>query len=176
MDPEDFLGFMAARRSVREYEGGCVITEQDKDYMLAAAKTAPSAGNLEAWDVLVVTDEGQLELVADASAGQHQITDAGCVFVVCANYVRSMSRYGDRGILYAVQDATIAGTYMMLAAHALRLHTCWIGNFDEAEVKEALELPAHIRPVAILCVGEGIAPEKSPERMDAEEHVHYDVW
>jgi Nitroreductase len=176
MDPDDFLSFLATRRSVREYEGGCVVTEQDKDYMLAAAKTAPTAGNLEAWDVVVVTDEGQLELLSDAAGGQHQITDSGCAFVVCANYVRAMSRFGERGILYAVQDATIAASYMQLAAHALRLHTCWIGQFDETEVKEALELQGHVRPVAILTVGEGMPPSSSPERMDPEEHVHYDLW
>lgn len=87
-----------------------------------------------------------------------------------------MSRYGERGILYAVQDATIAATYMMLAAHAIRLHTCWMGAFDEAQVKEVLELPAHVRPVAILSVGFGSLPPSSPERMNPEEHAHYDVW
>ncbi len=175
MDPVEFHAFLSSRRSVREYEPGG-ITEEEKDYLINAAKTAPSAGNLEAWDVIFVSDDGQLEQLGDAAGGQHQIPDAGCAAVVCANYVRSMSRYGDRGILYAVQDATIAAAYMMLAAHALRLHTCWIGAFDEAEVKEVLELPGHIRPVAILSIGVGMPPEQSPERMEAEEHVHYDVW
>ena len=56
--------------------------------------------------------------LADASFGQPHVGKAPALFVVCANYVRSMSQYGERGILYAVQDATIACTYMMLAAHA----------------------------------------------------------
>lgn len=176
MNTEEFINFISARKSVREYEGDCVVTEEDKDYILACAKTAPSAGNLEGWDVIIVTDEGVLEQLSDAAGGQHQITDCGCVFVVCANYVRSMSRYGDRGILFAVQDATIACTYMMLACGALRLSTCWIGAFDEAYVKETLDLPTHIRPVAMLCVGDGIQPEFSPERMESEEHAHYDGW
>ncbi|MDO5843985.1 MAG: nitroreductase family protein [Methanocorpusculum sp.] len=175
METEEFQNFISTRRSVREYEGGC-ITEDDKDYILNAAKTAPTAGNLEGWDVVIVTDEGILEQLSDAAGNQHQIPDSGCAFVVCANYIRSMSRYGDRGILFAVQDATIACTYMMLACHALRLSTCWIGAFDENEVKECLDLPTHIRPVAILTVGEGMPPETSPERMDAEEHAHYDGW
>lgn len=175
MDPTEFQSFLSTRRSVREYEEGG-ITEEEKDYLLAAAKTAPSAGNLESWDVVIVTDDGQLEALTDASGGQHQIYDSGCAFVVCANYVRSMSRYKDRGILYAVQDATIAATYMMLAAHAIRLHTCWIGQFDDDAVKEVLDLPTHLRPAVILTVGFGILPAASPERMDAEEHAHYDIW
>ena len=176
MDPIEFQTFLATRKSVREYEGRSDITEEEKDYLLEAAKTCPTAGNLESWDVVFVTDEGQLEAVQDAAGDQHQIVDAGCTAVVCANYVRSMSRYGGRGILYAVQDATIAATYMMLAAHAIRLHTCWVGAFDESAIKEVLELPPHIRPIAILAIGVGIPPEKSPERMNVEDHAHYDVW
>ncbi|HJJ55236.1 MAG TPA: nitroreductase family protein, partial [Methanocorpusculum sp.] len=87
-----------------------------------------------------------------------------------------MSRYGERGILYAVQDATIAATYIMLAAHAIRLQTCWMGAFDEDAVKEILELPAHIRPLVILSVGAGPISAKGPDRMDPEEHAHYDCW
>lgn len=175
MDLSEFQNFLATRYSVREYEPDC-LTEEELEYLLQAASSAPSAGNLEAWDVVVVTDPSQLEILGDAAGNQHQIPDAGSALVVCANYVRSMSRYGDRGILFAVQDATIAATYMMLAAHALRLHTCWIGAFDENEVKEALDLPTHIRPVAILSVGRGMPPESHPERMDPEGHTHFDFW
>ena len=176
MDPSEFQSFLASRRSVREYDEAAGITAEEKDYILSAASMCPTAGNLEAWDVVIVSDEGQLEMLSDAAGNQRQMLDAGCAFVVCANYIRSMSRYGERGILYAVQDATIAATYMMLAAHAIRLHTCWMGAFDEAQVKEVLELPAHVRPVAILSVGFGSLPSSSPERMNPEEHAHYDVW
>jgi len=176
MDPSEFQAFLSSRRSVREYDEASGITEEEKDYLLSAASTCPTAGNLESWDVVIVSDEGQLEALMDATGGQRQMVDAGCAFVVCANYVRSMSRYGERGILYAVQDATIAATYIMLAAHAIRLQTCWIGAFDEDVVKESLELPAHIRPVAILSVGAGPVPPKGPERMNPEEHAHYDYW
>lgn len=175
MDPSEFQSFLSSRRSVREYEAGG-ITVEEKDYILSAASACPTAGNLEAWDVVIVSDEGQLEFLSDAAGGQRQMLESGCAFVVCANYVRSMSRYGERGILYAVQDATIAATYMMLAAHAIRLQTCWIGAFDEAAVKEVLELPAHVRPVAILSVGAGSLSPSSPGRMDPEDHAHYDIW
>jgi len=96
--------------------------------------------------------------------------------VVCANYIRSMSQYGERGILYAVEDATIACTYMMLAAHARGLSSCWTGAFEEDDVREVLGLPAHIRPLAILAVGKSQAPVQRTERMDSENHIHYNEW
>jgi nitroreductase len=175
MDSSDFLGFLSGRSSVREYEE-TPLTEDETGYILSCASTAPSAGNLESWDVVVVTDGETRVALAEAAFGQQHVEDAPTLFVVCANYVRSMSQYGERGILYAVEDATIACTYMMLAAHSRGLHSCWTGAFDEDEVREILGLPPHIRPLAILATGHGHPPGRLAERMDIGEHVHRDEW
>ncbi|MGA2161916.1 MAG: nitroreductase family protein [Methanoregula sp.] len=173
MDSSEFLGFLSHRSSVREYEE-TLLADEEIGYILSCASTAPSAGNLEAWDVVVVTDEDTRLALADASFGQQHVGEAPALFVVCANYVRSMSQYGERGILYAVQDATIACTYMMLAAHARGLHSCWTGAFDEDEVRGVLGLPPHIRPLAILATGHGHPPVRLAERMDIGDHIHRD--
>jgi nitroreductase len=175
MDSSDFLGFLSYRSSVREYDE-TPLSDDETEYILSCAGTAPSAGNLEAWDVVVVTDGETRVALAEAAFGQQHIEDAPALFVVCANYVRSMSQYGERGILYAVEDATIACTYMMLAAHARGLHSCWTGAFEEDDVREILGLPPHIRPIAILATGHGHPPARLAERMDIGEHVHRDEW
>lgn len=175
MDSSEFLDFLSTRASVREYSKEPLSDDQVM-FILDSAVTAPSAGNLESWDVVVVRSPEERETLSDAAYQQPQITHAGALFVVCANYIRSMSRYGERGILYAVQDATIACCYMMLAAHAAQLRSCWVGAFNEDEVKGLLDLPAHIRPVAILCVGKGQAPSSFTERMAIGEHVHWEHW
>jgi len=175
MDSSEFHEFLAARSSVRNFRDE-PVPEEDMMYILDCASTAPSAGNLEAWDVVLVDDRGIREELSDAAYGQEHVRDAPNLLVVCANYIRSMSRYGERGILYALQDATIACTYMMLAAHARRLHTCWVGAFAEEEVRTILDLPTHARPVAILCVGKGHPPARLTERLPVGEHVHYNAW
>ncbi len=130
MDSSDFLSFLTGRSSVREYDSE-PIPDGEIDYLLRCASTAPSAGNLEAWDVVVITEEDTRMALAEAAFGQTHLEQAPVIFAVCSNYVRSMSRYGERGILYALEDATIACTYMMLAAHARNLHSCWTGAFDD---------------------------------------------
>lgn len=175
MDSSDFLTFLDGRSSVREYEE-TPLTEEETEYILSCARTAPSAGNLESWDVIVVTDEEVRLALAEAAFGQEHVGAAPVLFVVCANYVRSMSQYGERGILYAIEDATIACTYMMLGAQARGIHSCWTGAFDDDEVRDVLGLPPHIRPVAILTAGHGQAPSRRTERMDTKEHVHRDMW
>jgi nitroreductase len=175
MDSSDYLRFLTSRSSVREYNS-TPVSEDEIGYILSCARTAPSAGNLEAWDVVIVTDTDTRLRLADAAFDQTHVSDAPVVFVVCANYVRSMSRYQERGILYAVQDATIAGTYMMLAIHALNLHSCWTGAFDEEEVRSVLDLPQHVRPIALLPAGHGQPPAELTGRMPEEEHVHREKW
>jgi nitroreductase len=152
------------------------VPNEDIEYILKCASTAPSAGNLEAWDVIIVTEEDTRLALAEAAFGQVHLEQAPVILAVCSNYVRSMSRYGERGILYALEDATIACTYMMLAAQARGLHTCWTGAFDDNAVREVLDLPQHLRPVALLAVGKGHPPAQSPERMAVGEHVHNETW
>jgi nitroreductase len=175
MDSSDFLSFLSSRASVRDFTPS-PLAEAEIEAILRSARTAPSAGNREAWDVVVATDGEVREALAEAALSQPHVREAPCVLVVCANYVRSMSRYGERGILYAIQDATIACTYMMLAAHAGGLSSCWVGAFDEGEVKEILELPEHVRPVAMLALGRGRIPPERTGRMELSEHVHRDRW
>jgi nitroreductase len=175
MDSSDFLGFLTSRSSVREYDSE-PLTQDEVDYIVTCAGTAPSAGNLESWDVVVVTDDETRAALAEAALHQVHIEKAPAVFVVCANYVRSMSRYGDRGILYGLEDATIACTYMMLAAHARHLQSCWTGAFDDEEVRTILSLPPHIRPVSLLTVGKGHPPAHLTGRMAEGEHVHLNTW
>jgi nitroreductase len=175
MDSSDFILFLKSRSSVRSYEQ-VPLTEEEIEYILGCAATAPSAGNLESWDVVVVSDEEVRAALSQAAFDQVHVEQAATVFVVCANYVRSMSRYGERGILYGLEDAVIACTYMMLGAHAKKLQTCWTGAFDDDEVRGILDLPQHIRPVALLAVGRGHPPAVLSGRMAPGEHVHRDIW
>lgn len=175
MNLSELNHFLAGRTSVRQY-----LPEPVPDKViweiLKATNKAPSAGNLESWDVIVVTDEGTRELLSDAAFLQEHVSAAPVVFVICANYVRSMSRYDERGILYAMQDATIAGTYLMMAIHASGLGSCWTGAFDDEMVREILGIPGHVRPVTLLTAGYPGEVMPPPLRMDTGEHVHYGYW
>jgi len=175
MNSSDFQNFLLSRSSVREFSDR-EIDPDDLMYIMHCASTAPSAGNRESWDVVIVSEQGLREDLSDAAFGQKHIMDAPVILAVSANYVRSMSQYGERGIMYAIEDATIACTYMMLAAHSKGISSCWTGAFDEETVSEILSLPAHARPVALLAIGYGHLPSCRAERMPVLEHIHEEIW
>ncbi|MDD1666156.1 MAG: nitroreductase family protein, partial [Methanomicrobiales archaeon] len=90
MDSSSFLSFLSSRASVREFTPA-PLSEPEIEALLRAARTAPSAGNREAWDAVVVTDGEVREALAEAALSQPHVREAPCVIVVSANYVRSMS-------------------------------------------------------------------------------------
>ena len=149
----DFWQVIEERRSVRRFDRRDV-PEEMVERMLQAAIRAPSAGNRQPWRFFVVRRQEVKAALAEAAWGQRFVAQAPVVIVVCAEPDRSASRYGRRGReLYCLQDTAAATEHILLAATALGLGACWVGAFDEQAAARALNLPANLRPVAIIPVG-----------------------
>jgi len=139
--------------------------------LLEAANRAPSAGNLQAYQVYVVKDPTLRQRLDVAAGNQGAVAQALVVLVFCAVPSRSASRYGAKGEqLFCIQDATIACAYAQLAATALGLSSVWIGAVHEPEVvKEVLKLNEGLWPVAFLPIGyPAESPAPKPRRKLAE--------
>lgn len=161
-DMMDFFQTIHARQSVRAYSAKPVNPAQ-LEAILSAANQAPSAGNLQPYDILIVRDAATIQTLANACFNQGFVAQAPIVLVFCAEPARSGAKYGFMGEqLYAIQDATIATAYAQLAATALGLATCWIGAYREEDVARLLGLRAGLRPVAILPLG---WPNETPARL-----------
>lgn len=163
------------RRSVRRFTAKPVEDEKIKQ-IIELGNLAPSAGNLQPRDFVVVKNQEIKDRLANAAHGQKFITQASHVIVVCANSQRA-SPYGNRGTdLYTIQDTAAAIQNMLLAIVDSGLSSCWVGAFDEKMVTDALGLPAHIRPVAILPIGYSETVSGSSSRIPIEDLVHYEKW
>lgn len=149
----DFFQVINTRRSIRGFRSASIDAEALR-CILEAASRAPSAGNLQAYEIYLVEQPEHREALVQAAADQDFLASAPLVLVFCANPARSEPRYGRRGReLYAVQDATIACTFAMLAAVASGLACVWVGAFDERAVRQVIQAPAGLLPVALLPVG-----------------------
>jgi len=163
---------VAKRRSIRDYSEKKVEREKI-DEIVDSFFWAPSAGNLEARDLIIVEKEGLKLKLSKAAFGQAFIAQAPVVFVVCAD-TKTVISYGERGIhLYCLQDAAAGVQNMLLTATSLGLGSCWVGAFNETEVAELLELPEHARPVAIVPVGYSKERPNPPLR---EKKTHKNGW
>ena len=165
----DFFSVVQGRRSVRAYAQRAV--EEDKlRRVLETVNQAPSAGDLQAYEIVVVSDSDAKAALARAAHGQDFIFEAPLVLVFCANAERSSGQYGRRGAdLYCIQDATIAAAYAQLAAVALGLSTVWVGAFDESAVARVV---GGLKPVCIMPVGYRAEDPNATPRRPVEDLVH----
>jgi nitroreductase len=161
----DFFELIHSRRSIRAYTSAAV-EEAKITRILEAANHAPSAGNLQAYVILVVRNAATKAALSLASLNQESLTEAPVVLAFFAHQQVSAAKYKHRGTeLYSVQDATVACAYAQLAATALGLGSVWIGAFDDASVKHILKAQADWRPVALLPIGyPAESPSATPRR------------
>jgi nitroreductase len=146
------------------------------DEALRMANLAPSAGNLQARDFVVVRNVHTKKELRDAAYGQDFIKSAPVVVVCCANLER-IGHYGERGrTLYCLQDVAAAIQNMTLYLHGKGLGSVWVGAFDENKARDALNLPEHIRPVAIVPIGFPAEKSVRRRRFPLEQIVHRERW
>jgi nitroreductase len=165
----EFFQLINDRRSMRKFSTKPV--EIDKiNTIYEAINRAPSAGNLQSYEVYIVRSEEMRKQLVKAAHDQQFLAEAPLVIVFCTHPGRAVERYAQRGTsLYCIQDATIACTFAMLAAKALGLDSVWVGAFNEEQVSSILQIPEEQRPIAMLPIGyAGKEPLARPRRAISE--------
>ena len=172
----DVLEAIKGRRSIRAFKKNDVPNEM-VEKLIDAARWAPSAGNIQPWEFILVRKPEIKRALADAALDQTFIEEAPIVIVACANENRSSQRYELRGKnLYCIQDTAAAIQNILLTAYSLGLSTCWIGAFREEEAREILKIPQGIRPVAIIPVGYPAEAPSPPSGRPINQIVHYETF
>jgi nitroreductase len=171
----DVFEAIRGRRSVRAFTKK-PVSDEEITKLIDAASWAPSAGNIQPWEFIIVRDTKIKRELSTAALDQTFIEEAPVVIVVCANQMRSGRGYGSRGVnLYCLQDTAAATQNMLLAAHAIGLAACWIGAFQEEEARKVLNIPSGIRPVAIVPLGHPAEKPMERSKRPLNEIVHHET-
>jgi len=165
----EFFEVVEKRRSVRTFSDR-VMDNKTLNAILETADLAPSAGNLQAYRIVVVRNQELKQKLATASHDQNFIVDASVVLVFLADKNASKGKYGQRGVeLYSVQDATIAAAYSQLAATALGLGSVWVGAFESQVIAKLVDAKPHEEPIAIIPIGYPTDMPKERKRKNLDE-------
>ncbi len=139
----DVFDAVKSRHSVRSYLQD-PLPKEKLDRILEAARLSPSAMNRQPWHFIVVTDKEKRKALSKGNFA-HFLEDAPVVIVGCADK--------DASLKWHVVDTTIALQTMVLVATGEGLGTCWIGSFNQGDVKALLRIPPNFDVVALLAVG-----------------------
>jgi len=140
------------------------------------ARLVPLAGNIPSLKFILVSDEEKINKLAEACQ-QDFVSRAGFIVAICSDTTQCARSYGERGKIYAKQQAGAAIQNFLLKITELGLATCWVGDFVDDEVKRILQIPDNINVEALFPVGYEM-PSKSKQRMkmDLDEILYFNVW
>ncbi len=136
--------------------------------ILKAGTYAPSAGNLQNWNFIIIRDQQKRYEIAAACHKQEWMRGAPVHIVICNDMKKVTDMFQRKGKLYATQACAIAGQNMMLKATDVGLHSCWVGSFDEYAISKILKLPDNIVPEMIITVGYSDQMEQGLERIPVD--------
>ena len=146
-----------ARRSIRKYQKGAVIPQEDIRLLLEAAMMAPSAVNSRPWEFAVVKSRPVLDRLMEAHPYCQMLKTASLAVVVCGRPDLQASL----GLEYWPQDCGAAIENLLLQAVELGYGGCWCGCYPAMDrvkkLQEILEVTS--LPLAIVAVG---VPDESP--------------
>lgn len=134
-----------SRRSIRRYQKK-EIPKDMLNRILEAGRQAPSAANRQPLHLIVVTDESVKRELSKGLFNRF-IKDAPLTIVGCANTNAVLTGK------WAVVDTAIALQNMVIAAWAMGVGSCWIGDFKEEKVKRILQIPDKWKVVALVSFG-----------------------
>lgn len=165
----DLFEVMKRRRSTRKFEAK-PIENWKIEKILAAADTAPTAGNFQGFEIFHVKNSKTKEKLVEASNNQPYV-NAPLVLVYFKNPSRVKLKFPKTTLTkFAIQDATLAAAYSQLAATALGLSTIWIGMIDEKKVAEIIG--TDLVPSSILCIGYPVKRKFPKPRRNLSELIH----
>jgi len=172
----DLFEAIRDRRSIRSFTNK-QVQDNTLNKIIELAQLAPSAGNRQARDFIIIRNNKTKEKLCTAALDQEFIEEAPVIIVVCANEERSALRYGTRGsALYCILDAAAAVQNLLLVVHSLGLGACWIGAFSEPKVRDVLNLPDYMRPIAIIPFGYSIEKPQPPPRLSRNLAVYHEIY
>ena len=163
--PNETVRLLHQRGSCRHFKKQ-QIPEEVIEQILGAAVHAPSAGNLQSFSIVKVTDPERRGRLMKMCGNQRFIGEAPLNLVICLDQRRNM-RWAEleaapytamseiRWFMMDFQLTGIIGQSICIAADAVGLGSCYVGNALVAagEVAELLELPPGVFPGTLISVG-----------------------
>lgn len=165
------MDILLERKSVRKYTNE-EVKEEDLNYILKAAMSAPTARNTRCYSFIVIKDKEMHKKIAAVHPAAQMILKAPLAVLVVGD---ANLAYGN----YLPQDCAASTENMLLAATAKGYGSVWCGVYENKERQEALEklfnLPQNIKAFSLVVIGrpDDNAPAKNGWDISK---IKYEVW
>ena len=168
----EFSELIETRYSVRAYKPD-PVEDEVQNQVLEAARLAPTAGNRQPFQLIVIHTAGREE---ELKRIYNRDWFVQAPLVICACGIPAQGWTRSDGKNYTDVDVAIVMDHLILAAANLGLGTCWIAAFDPTAAREVLGLPDGVEPIALTPLGYPADQPKPKERKALSELVRDERW
>jgi nitroreductase len=160
------------RRSIRTFSDE-MIPEEQLIQILTCGMYAPSAGNQQPWQFILIQDKQVLQKIPDIHEHAHMMSMASAGILICID--SSLEKHKNM----AVQDCSAATQNILLAAHALDIGSCWLGVYPREkrmnELRKMLRIPDSVIPFSLIALGIYREKKEQVERFNIQ-RIHRETW
>ena len=167
-----FHELVAGRESIRSYDPKREVNEAVLEKIIEVGRLAPSAGNRQPWQFLLISTQEMLKKVRRCYT-REWFQEAPHILAVLGCVDDAWLRSGD-GYNSLETDLTIAMDHMILAAESEGVATCWIADFDRDMLYDTLSVAENERIFAISPLGyakKDFTKRRNKKRKSVEEIV-----
>jgi nitroreductase len=173
----DFYKIIENRTSNKSYKSTPIPTEK-LDKIINAALLAPSWKNKTCYRFIFINQQNLKEQISNTIINKtdqtaNAVKQAPIIAVIVADPSESGS-ISDKS--YFLVDCGIAMEHLVLAATNEGYGTCWIGSFDEKEIRRILNIPQGFSVVAMTPIGETNEGNEHYPPKDISKHIYYNNW
>lgn len=152
---------MLQRKSTRSFADK-QISKQDIDLIIEASVAAPTAGAMQLYSIIKVTNKKILHKLSILCDNQPFIEKAQFALIYVADYYKWQNVFkaynlkprniAEGDLLLAIEDSMAAAQNAVIASESLGISSCYIGDIMEnyEEVTKLLKLPQHTYPCTML--------------------------
>ncbi len=171
----DILPLIKKRRSVRGFKDDKLPMDVVMR-IIEAGRHAPSSGNLQNWHFIIVDDREIINSLMNACYDQNWIATASHLIVVVGDPHKAEIYYTRKGVRYTVQNCAAATQNMILEATSLGIGSCWIGAYNDEEIKDILAIEKDKTVEAVVAIGVQDKVEKEVPKYVLEQITHLNKW
>jgi len=181
--PMDFGELVKIRRSVRDYDSGREITDEQLKKLFEQVKLSPSSYNLQPWEFVVVRNKENKQRLFECTNGQKHVLDASATVIVLGSTnpsakaeliaadrikkgsmddarkaafferVKDLSADKADAKVWTVGSTSLAIMTLMFAARNMGISSCPIGRFDPVKIKKEFGIPEEYEVVLLVTLG-----------------------
>jgi len=179
------ISVIMSRKSVRSFTGEA-LSDKQLETILKAAMAAPTEGNVQPWEFVVLKDSTTVNKLFGEGHHAQMYKDAGAIIIVCGHTTVMRRPKGQADAEEQLMendfwalDCSTATENLLLASEAMGLGAVWMSAYPiegkMLPLKEALELPEDVLPLAIVPVGYPSGDNEAKDKWKPEK-IHFDKW